>query len=244
MLEALDLSVYYGSVRALDGVTFDVNEAEIVSFVGPNGAGKSTALKAVCGLLSIDGGLIAGGTISYGGMQIAGVSTDRLARKGLCLVPEGRRVFPTMTVQENLEMGGYTLNDGPLLREEMTKVFSMFPLLRNRATRKAGTLSGGEQQMLAIGRALMLRPKLLMADEPSLGLSPNFIDVILDSFLHIRAQGTSILLVEQNARLALDICDRAYVFEHGNVEEWKKAELLSDMSALSPSPSDFRGKSG
>lgn len=229
MLEVRDLSVCYGPVRALEQVSFVVGAGEIVSLVGPNGAGKSTALKAACGLLGVDGGSIEGGTISYLGTRIEGLRTDELAKRGLCLVPEGRRVFPTMTVKENLEMGGYTRTDGESLRADMLSIFELFPSLYQRAEQKAGTLSSGEQQMLAIGRALMLRPKLLMADEPSLGLSPNFVDVIFDTLLQIKDRGTGILLVEQNAGMALDVCDRGYVFEQGKIViEGEKKKLLDD----------------
>ena len=223
------ISVFYGSIKALEHISFTVKSGEIVSLVGPNGAGKSTALKAASGLLPADGGHIADGSIHYLGTQIDGLRTDELAQKGLCLVPEGRRVFSTMTVRENLEMGGYTRKDGAMVKHDIEDVFKMFPGLENRAARKAGTLSSGEQQMLAIGRALMLRPKLLMTDEPSLGLSPNFVDVIFDTLLRIRDRGTSILLVEQNARMALEVCDRAYVFEQGKiVEGGKRQALLND----------------
>ena len=229
MLEARGLSVCYGPVRALEDVSFSVNIGEIISLVGPNGAGKSTALKAVCGLLGAEGGSIVGGSILFMGARIEGLRTDELAKKGLCLVPEGRRVFPTMTVKENLEMGGYTREDGVTLREDMANIFELFPILYQRVAQKAGTLSSGEQQMLAIGRALMLRPNLLMADEPSLGLSPNFVAAIFDALVQIKKCGTSILLVEQNARMALDVCDRGYVFEQGKiVREGERMALLGD----------------
>ena len=229
MLEVFDLSVCYGPVKALDRVSLKVNSGEIVSLIGPNGAGKSTALKAACGVLGADGGSIVEGSIQYLGVRIDGRRTEELVKRGICLVPEGRRVFQSMTVEENLEMGGYTRKVDAALKNDMEDIFKMFPSLERRAARKAGTLSSGEQQMLAIGRALMLRPKLLMADEPSLGLSPNFVDVIFDALLRIRDRGTSILLVEQNGRMALDVCDRAYVFEQGRiVREGKKKALLDD----------------
>ncbi len=229
MLEARAISVCYGPVKALEHASFRVNTGEIVSLVGPNGAGKSTALKAACGVLDADGGSIVEGSIYYLGARIDGLRTDELVKKGLCLVPEGRRVFPTMTVKENLEMGGYTRKSDATLRQDIEGVFKMFPGLQRRAEKKAGALSSGEQQMLAIGRALMLKPRLLMADEPSLGLSPNFVDVIFDTLLRIRDGGTSILLVEQNARMALDICDRAYIFEQGKiVREGDRQALLGD----------------
>jgi branched-chain amino acid transport system ATP-binding protein len=229
VLEVRGLSVCYGPAQVLEKISLKVSPKEIVSIVGPNGAGKSTALRAICGLLGAEGGSIVHGTILYLGVRINELRTDELAKKGLCLVPEGRRVFPSLTVRENLEMGGYSRQDGPTLKEDMAYVFNLFPDLHRRTSQKAGTLSGGEQQMLTIGRALMLRPKLLIADEPSLGLSPNFVDVIFDTFLRIRDHGPSILLVEQNARLALDVCDRAYVFDQGRIfTEGTRKALLDD----------------
>ena len=219
LLEAKDLTVYYGMVKALENVSFKVNEREIVAMIGPNGAGKSTALKAVSGLLEETGGKIESGEILFEGKNIKGLRTGELVIEGVSLVPEGRRVFPTMTVFENLEMGAYTVasGQGSLIRGRMEKVFELFPLLKDRIKQKAGTLSSGEQQMLAIGRALMLKPKLLLADEPSLGLSPNFVDIIFDKLLEINKNGTSILLVEQNAQMALEVCHRGYVFEIGSI---------------------------
>jgi branched-chain amino acid transport system ATP-binding protein len=200
ILQVQNLTVYYGTVKALEDVSFKVDEGEIVAMIGPNGAGKSTALKAVSGLLEATGGDIESGEILFEGKGIKGLRTDELVNKGISLVPEGRRVFPTMTVSENLEMGAYTVarGQGSGVRERVEKVFELFPLLRDRVEQKAGTLSSGEQQMLAIGRALMLKPKLLLADEPSLGLSPNFVDMIFDKLIEINKNGTSILLVEQN----------------------------------------------
>jgi branched-chain amino acid transport system ATP-binding protein len=187
ILQVQNLTVYYGTVKALEDVSFKVDEGEIVAMIGPNGAGKSTALKAVSGLLEETGGKIERGEILFEGKNIKGLRTDELVIKGISLVPEGRRVFPTMTVSENLEMGAYTVasGQGSVLRERVEKVFELFPLLRDRVEQKAGTLSSGEQQMLAIGRALMLKPKLLLADEPSLGLSPNFVDMIFDKLIDL-----------------------------------------------------------
>lgn len=216
LLEAKNLTVCYGMVKALENVSFSVNEGEIVAMIGPNGAGKSTALKAVSGLLDAVGGHIESGEIFFKGESIRGFRTDELVEKGLCLVPEGRRVFPTMTVLENLEMGAYTRND-KAIKEDIENVLTLFPQLEERKRQKAGTLSSGEQQMLAMGRALMLKPKLLLADEPSLGLSPNFVDLIFDKLLEINKNGTSILLVEQNAQMALEVCHRGYVFEVGSI---------------------------
>jgi branched-chain amino acid transport system ATP-binding protein len=229
LLELIGISVCYGSNRALEGVSLTVNSGEIVSLIGPNGAGKSTALKAACGMLGAEGGSIVEGSIQFLGTRIDGLRTDQLVEKGLCLVPEGRRVFQTMTVMENLEMGGYTRASAQKLKTDIEGIFKMFPTLQRRAAQKAGTLSSGEQQMLVIGRALMLKPRLLLADEPSLGLSPSLVDTIFDTLLSIRDRGTSILIVEQNARMALDICDRAYIFEQGRiVTEGKKQALLDD----------------
>jgi branched-chain amino acid transport system ATP-binding protein len=229
MLDLIGISVCYGANKVLEDVSLTVNSGEIVSLIGPNGAGKSTALKAACGMLGAEGGAIVKGSIQFLGTRIDGLRTDQLVEKGLCLVPEGRRVFQTMSVMENLEMGGYTRASNQTLKTDIEDIFKMFPILQRRVAQKAGTLSSGEQQMLVIGRALMLKPKLLLADEPSLGLSPSLVDTIFETLLSIRARGTSILIVEQNARLALDICDRAYIFEQGRiVTEGKKQALLDD----------------
>ena len=219
ILQVENLTACYGTIKALEKVSFEVNKGEIVAMIGPNGAGKSTALKAVSGMLGIAGGHTEHGEILFEGESIKGLRTDELVRKGISLVPEGRRVFPTMTVRENLEMGAYTLNreHKSLVEERMKKVFELFPMLYDRQKQKAGTLSSGEQQMLAIGRALMLKPKLLLADEPSLGLSPNFVDLVFDKLIEINQSGTSILLVEQNATMALEVCHRGYVFEIGSI---------------------------
>lgn len=219
LLEVKSLTVCYGMVRALEDVSFKVTGGEIVAMIGPNGAGKSTALKAVSGVLEATGGRIEGGEILFRGENIKGLRTDQLVRKRVSLVPEGRRVFPTMTVFENLEMGAYTVDShqGPVVRERTEKVFELFPVLKERRRQRAGTLSSGEQQMLALGRALMLKPKLLLADEPSLGLSPNYVDLIFEKLVEINQDGTSILLVEQNASMALEIAHRAYVFRIGEI---------------------------
>jgi branched-chain amino acid transport system ATP-binding protein len=211
LLEAKDLVVYYGAVRALDGVSFNVNEGEIVAMIGPNGAGKSTSLKAVCGLVKPRAG-----EVLFQGENIIGLRPDELVGKGLSLVPEGRRLFPTMTVLENLEMGAFTKN-GAAIEEDLENVLALFPHLRTKTRQRAGTLSSGEQQMLAMGRALMLKPKLLLADEPSLGLSPNYVDLVFDKLSEINQRGTSVLLVEQNAQMALEIAHRGYVFKIGEI---------------------------
>ena len=230
ILQVQNLTVCYGMVKALENVSFHVNKGEIVAMIGSNGAGKSTALKAVSNILEASGGRIENGDIFFEEMSIKGLRSDQMVLKGISLVPEGRRVFPTMTVWENLEMGAFTVVSGWLLdvskfrnpktnnqqlKTRLDEVFELFPVLYERRKQKAGALSGGEQQMLAIGRALMLKPKLLMADEPSLGLSPNYVDMIFDKLIEINKNGTSILLVEQNALMALEICHRGYVFETG-----------------------------
>ncbi len=229
LLEARDLTVCYGALRALDQVSFNVDEGEIVAMIGPNGAGKSTALNAVSGVLDAKGGTIESGEIFFDGESVKGLRTDQLVKKGISLVPEGRRVFPTMTVWENLEMGAYINRDKKAVTTEIDRVLALFPPLRDRTRQKAGTLSSGEQQMLALGRAMMLKPKLLMADEPSLGLSPNFVELIFDKLVEINKNGTSILLVEQNARIALEVCHRGYVFDIGTIAlEGKQDSLVRD----------------
>jgi len=216
-LEVKNLTVYYGMVKALDSVSFTIKQGEIVAMIGPNGAGKSTALKAVSGILDQYDGRIEQGEMLFEGKDIKGVRTDQLVRKGITLVPEGRRVFPSMTVLENLEMGAYTLANKNTIKNEIAHVLDLFPQLKARLHSKAGTLSTGEQQMLTLGRALMLKPKLLLADEPSLGLSPNFVEIIFNKLVEINKSGVSILLVEQNARMAIEVCHRGYVFEIGRI---------------------------
>ncbi len=221
LLDVRDLTVYYESVLALDNVSLTVGDGEIVAMIGPNGAGKSTVLKAICGLVKPKSG-----KILFKGEDINGNQPYQLVEKGLCLVPEGRRVFSSMTVLENLEMGAYTRNDKKTLQEDIDKVLSLFPILKERQRQRAGTLSSGEQQMLAIGRALMLKPKLLLLDEPSLGLSPNYVNTVFEKIKEINKDGTTILLVEQNARMALEYADRGYVFEIGKIAFEDKAENL------------------
>ena len=227
LLEVKDLTAYYGKVKALEDACLNVNEGEIVAMIGPNGAGKSTALKAICGLLKLDGN--SSGKVIYKGEDITGQPPYGLVTKGLSLVPEGRHVFPTMSVQENLEMGGFTLKGRTVLRDRIEKVFETFPVLKERRRQRAGTLSSGEQQMVAMGRGLMLEPKLLLLDEPSIGLSPNYVDLVFDKIKEINKNGTSILLVEQNAQMALETAHRAYVFEIGRIAfEDTCANLLTD----------------
>jgi len=230
ILEANKLSVTYnGGFMALNAVSFYVDECEIVAFVGMNGAGKSTALKAVCGLAPINGG-----SISAFGQQINGLSVDKLVAKGLTLVPEGRRIFSTMSVLENIEMGAFTVVDkeGTVVKKRKEKVYNLFPILFDRKRQVAGTLSGGEQQMLAIGRALMLEPRLLLLDEPSVGLSPNYVEKVFEKLIEINKLGTSILLVEQNVKAALQICHRGYMFESGLITYRGTAEFLQNNERL------------
>ncbi len=237
-LEARNLTVHYGAVQALKDISFEINEGEIVTMIGPNGAGKSTALKAICGLLKETGGEIKGGDVFFMGESIKNLATHDLVRKGISLVPEGRRVFPTMNVLENLEMGAYILVNSRLslvyrikiknepLKTRLEEVFEMFPVLKDRLRQRAGTLSSGEQQMLAIGRAIMLKPKLLLLDEPSLGLSPNYVETVFEKIKEINREGTAILLVEQNVRMALEYADRGYLFKIGEIIFEDKAKNL------------------
>lgn len=226
ILDVKNLSVSYGPVKALENVSFFIEKGEIVAIIGPNGAGKSTALKAVCGLVPVNRG-----EIRFQDEDIKGLTPDRLVRKGICLVPEGRRIFTTMTVFENLEMGAFTVSKSRnlLFKDRMERVLELFPILKERKRQKAGSLSSGEQQMLAIGRALMLKPSLLLLDEPSLGLSPNYVEAVFKKLIEINNDGTSIILVEQNALKALEICHRGYVIELGRVAiEGTKENLLKD----------------
>ena len=223
-LEVRNLTVYYDTVLALDNISLNIGDGEIVTVIGPNGAGKSTALKVICGLLEPRSG-----QVLFRGESITGKQPYQLVEKGLCLVPEGRRIFTSMTVLENLEMGAYTKNDKKALREDIDKVVSLFPVLKEREKQRAGTLSSGEQQMLAIGRAFMLKPELLLLDEPSLGLSPNYVDTVFEKIEEINRDGTAILLVEQNARMALEYADRGYVFEIGKIAfEGKARDLMEN----------------
>ena len=223
LLKVDDIHVYYGSIHAIKGVSFEVNEGEIVTLIGANGAGKSTTLNTVAGLLKPRTGGIA-----FEGRAITGMSASRIVSLGMALCPEGRRVFLQMTVQENLEMGGYT-RPAAEIESSLADVYERFPRLKERYRQTAGTLSGGEQQMLAMGRALMSKPKLLMLDEPSMGLAPILVEQIFDIIKELHKAGTTILLVEQNAQMALSIADRAYVLETGTVSMSGSAkELLND----------------
>ncbi len=205
-----NINVYYGSIHAIKGISFDVYNGEIVTLIGANGAGKSTTLNTISGLLHPSTG-----SISFLGESLAKIQPHRIVEKGLAQVPEGRRVFAQMTVQENLEMGAYTQSTG--IAEDLEKVYTLFPRLKERMTQTAGTLSGGEQQMLAMGRALMSRPKLLMLDEPSMGLAPILVEQIFEIIADLHKTGATILLVEQNAQMALSIANRGYVMETGRI---------------------------
>ena len=211
ILQVNDLHVYYGSIHAVKGVSFSVNEGEIVTLIGANGAGKSTVLNTVSGLLHPRSG-----SVFFAGADLKGVAPHRIVERGLAQVPEGRHVFLQMTVEENLEMGAYT-QPGSSVPPGIADVYARFPRLKERRRQVAGTLSGGEQQMLAMGRALMSRRKLLMLDEPSMGLAPILVEQIFDIIRELHAAGTTILLVEQNAQAALSVADRAYVLETGRV---------------------------
>jgi branched-chain amino acid transport system ATP-binding protein len=211
LLEAKNISVYYGQVKAIEDISFSVNTGEIVAMIGPNGAGKSTALKAVFGMVDL-----ISGDILFNGESIKNLRPDEHVSKGISLIPEGRRLFPSMTVIENLEIGAY-LSKGNNIKTDIEKIFEIFPALKEIRKQKAGVMSTGEQQMLALGRALMQKPKLLLADEPSLGLSPSYIDTIFEKLVEINKAGTSMLLVEQNARMALEIAHRGYVFKIGSI---------------------------
>ena len=224
MLEVKDLSVYYGVIQALKGISFEVNEGEVIALIGANGAGKTTILHAVSGLLSPKAG-----SINFEGNDLTKTPAYKIVSMGMSHVPEGRRVFSQLTVFENLKLGAFTRKDGAEIEETLQSVYQRFPRLEERKKQFAGTLSGGEQQMLAMGRALMSRPKILLMDEPSMGLSPIMVTQIFDIIKSISASGTTVLLVEQNARKALSIADRGYVLETGKIVlEGKASELLND----------------
>lgn len=224
LLRLENVQTHYGNIRALKGVSLEVDEGEIVCLIGANGAGKSTTLMTISGVL-----VPIEGDVSYRGESIVGMRPDSIVRMGVCQVPEGRMIFPLLSVMENLDLGGYLRRDKVGVREDVERVFELFPILRERQKQHGGTLSGGEQQMLAIGRALMSRPKLLLLDEPSLGLAPIVIDSIFETVRQINEQGTTILLVEQNAQIALQVSSRGYVLETGEIAlAGPSAELLSN----------------
>lgn len=223
LLSVRDLHVSYGAIKAVRGVSFEINEGEIVTLIGANGAGKSTTLNTISGLIKPESG-----SIEFEGTSLVGLKAHKIVESGLALCPEGRRVFTQMTVEENLEMGGYTRTDAEN-RETMGAVYDHFPRLKERRAQVAGTLSGGEQQMLAMGRALMSKPRLLMLDEPSMGLAPILVEEIFAIVKQLNESGTTILLVEQNANMALSVADRAYVLEIGTImKTGTGAELLVD----------------
>jgi branched-chain amino acid transport system ATP-binding protein len=211
MLSVQDLHVSYGAIKAVKGISFDIDEGEVVTLIGANGAGKSTTLNTVAGLIKPDSG-----SIKFNGEELVGIRPHKIVERGLALCPEGRRVFTHMTVSENLDMGGYTRTDAEN-NETLEVVYEHFPRLKERTNQMAGTLSGGEQQMLAMGRALMSRPKLLMLDEPSMGLAPILVDEIFEIIQALNKSGTTILLVEQNANMALKVAARGYVLETGKI---------------------------
>ena len=221
MLELKDVEVYYGGIRALKGVSLTVADGELVTLIGSNGAGKSTTLRTVSGLLRPKAG-----TLTYHDQPLDRLAPHRIVALGISHCPEGRHMFGRLTAAENLRMGAIQRHDHESVRRDIERVYTLFPVLKERARQLAGTLSGGEQQMLAIGRALMSRPKLLLLDEPSLGLAPLLVAAIFDTIRQLKQEGTTILLVEQNARLALGIADRAYVMETGRITLEGRAEAL------------------
>ena len=224
MLEVRDLQVYYGMIHAIKGISFDVNQGEVIALIGANGAGKTTTLHTITGLLAPKSG-----SVLFEGKDITKVPAHKIVSMGMAHVPEGRRVFAELSVYENLKMGAYTRKDKKEIEESLANVYKRFPRLEERKNQMAGTLSGGEQQMLAMGRALMSKPKIILMDEPSMGLSPIFVNEIFDIIRAVSESGTTVLLVEQNAKKALSISDRAYVLETGTTTMSGKAkDLLED----------------
>jgi branched-chain amino acid transport system ATP-binding protein len=225
LLQVDEIQTYYGSIQALKGVSLEVHEGEVVTLIGANGAGKSTTLRSINGLNHPRRG-----SIRFRGTDITHEAPHRVVKMGIAQSPEGRKLFPRMSVTENLEMGAFQRTDRAAFKEDMDRVFELFPRLAERRHQKAGTMSGGEQQMCAIGRALMARPTLLMLDEPSMGLAPIFVERIFETIVEVNKQGTSILLVEQNALMALEVASRGYVLETGHVA------LADDAKALAQNP--------
>jgi branched-chain amino acid transport system ATP-binding protein len=227
MLSINGIDVFYGNIQALKEVSLEINEGEIVTLIGANGAGKSTLLKTISGLLKPKHG-----DVLFDGNSIAGKAAQQIVKKGISHVPEGRRIFSNMTVDENLELGAYLRKDKNGIREDFEKVYELFPRLKERRKQQSGTLSGGEQQMLAMGRALMARPRLLLLDEPSMGLAPLLVKTIFTIIQEINQTGTTILLVEQNANMALSVADRAYVIETGKIVAAGSAEELNQSDQI------------
>ncbi len=227
MLKVDNINVFYGAIHAIKGISIDVSDKEIVTLIGSNGAGKSTTLRTISGLMKPKTG-----TIKFEDRDITGVSAHKIVGMGLCQVPEGRHVFSNMTVMENLQLGAYLRKDKAGISQDLEDVFKKFPRLLERKTQVAGTLSGGEQQMLAMGRALMSRPRLLLLDEPSMGLAPLLVKEIFNIIKEINESGTTILLVEQNAKMALDIADKAYVLETGRITLAGTAKELQNSEAV------------
>lgn len=226
MLKVTDLQVYYGVIQAIKGISFEVNEGEVIALIGANGAGKTTILHTITGLVEAKGG-----TVEFEGTNITKMPGHKIVTLGMAHVPEGRRVFAELTVLENLKLGAYTRKDKNEIEASLQTVYKRFPRLEERKNQLTGTLSGGEQQMLAMGRALMSRPKIILMDEPSMGLSPIFVNEIFDIIKEVSAGGTTVLLVEQNAKKALSIADRAYVLETGKIVlEGDAKELMNDES--------------
>ena len=218
------LAVAYGGIQAVKGIDLEVRDGELVCLIGANGAGKTTTLKGICGLLPVKSG-----TIRYAGDDITGVPSYRLVRRGLAMVPEGRGMFGALTIEENLAMGAYARTDRAAVRADAERVFALFPRLKERRRQTAGTLSGGEQQMLAMARALMSRPRLLLLDEPSMGLAPLMVKKVFETIIAVAKEGVTMLLIEQNARLALEVSDRGYVMESGEITlEGPAPALLHD----------------
>ena len=226
LLEVKDIQVYYGMIQALKGISFEVNEGEVIALIGANGAGKTTTLHTITGLLRSKTG-----HIMFDGQDITKIPPHKIVTMGMAHVPEGRRVFANMTVLQNLKMGAFTRTDKAEIKESLAKVYKRFPRLQERQNQTAGTLSGGEQQMLAMGRALMSKPKIILMDEPSMGLSPIYVNEIFDIIKEVSESGTTVLLVEQNAKKAFSIADRAYVLETGNIIlDGNADDLLHDES--------------
>ena len=229
MLQVDDIHVYYGNIAAVKGLTINVEQGEIVTLLGSNGAGKSTTLRTISGLLRPRKGAVV-----FQGQRVDTMQAHQVVSLGIAQAPEGRRIFPRLTVAENLDLGAYTRRDKAEVAKDLENVLELFPRLRERITQKAGTMSGGEQQMLAVGRAMMARPKLLLLDEPSMGLAPVLVDLIFDTIGRIREQGTTVLLVEQNALAALRVADRAYVLESGSLKlAGAAADLAKDPDVVS-----------